>query len=328
MVIPVGALFLEDPVLLAPMSGLTDVPYRSMMRRLGAEVTISEMAASRALLSEIRSECRKITALDGRTIVQLAGCEPGAMGEAARICQDLGAFMIDVNFGCPAKKVVNQYAGSALMQDEPLASRILESVTRAVEIPVTLKMRTGWDERNRNATRIARIAEACGIALITVHGRTRAQKFAGRADWRFIREVKQAVSVPVIANGDIASLDDARQCLLDSGADGLMIGRAAMGRPWLVGALNAALRDGDDKPALTFAEQFAVIHAHYDGMIGFYGRERGTLLARKHLTAYLSSVPGGGDVWRSVGRSDDPDLVLARLQDHYRKLADGVPLAA
>jgi tRNA-dihydrouridine synthase B len=316
MSITAGNLTLADRALLAPMSGVTDFPFRNILRSLGADVTISEMTASRAILRGEREECRKLDQLDDRTIVQIAGHEPDAMAEAARYCEARGAIMVDINFGCPAKKVVNRYAGSALMRDEELAGDILKKVGKAVDIPVSLKMRTGWDIENRNAVTIAKIAEDCGFSLLTVHGRTRAQKFTGKADWRFIQNVKNAVSVPVIANGDIESVDDARECLRQSGADGVMIGRSAVGRPWLIPEINRALSDDATEFQFSLREKIDTVRAHYLGMIANSPGRRGVLTARKHLSAYFDVLPRAKEQLHDVLRTEDAELVIDRL-DQY-----------
>ena len=254
--------------------------------------------------------------------VQLAGCEPHIMAEAAKLNADRGARLIDINFGCPVKKVVNGHAGSALMRDEAHAARILSATVKAVKLPVTLKMRTGWDHANRNAPRLAKIAESCGIRMITVHGRTRCQFYAGSADWRFIREVKEAVSIPVVANGDITTLEEADAALAQSGADGLMIGRGCYGRPWFIAQVIEWLRHGHRPPDAPLAAQYEVIRGHYDDMLSHYGTEPGLRIARKHLGWYSKGLPGSAEFRAAVNQTDDVPRVKELLRQCFEPLID------
>lgn len=319
MGIMIGSVPLADPVFLAPMAGVTDRPFRHLAKRFGAGMVVSEMIASQAMVRAAGRTLRmaEVYADEQPLTVQLAGCEPAVMAEAARRNVDRGAAVIDLNFGCPVKKIVNGQAGAALMRDEARAGAIMAAVARAVPVPVTVKMRLGWDDSRRNAPALARIAEESGIALLTVHGRTRSQFYRGHADWRAIRDVKEAVRLPVIANGDITRLDDVAICLEQSGADGVMIGRGACGRPWFPGQVAHFLRTGETLPSPSLAEQHALVQEHYQAMLDFYGREAGLRIARKHLCWYSRGLDGSSAFREAVNHTDAPEAVLALIDALY-----------
>jgi tRNA-dihydrouridine synthase B len=290
-----------------------------VVKRYGAGLTVGEMIASQAMVRETRQALQKALwdPAEQPVSLQLAGCEPAVMAEAARLNEQRGAAIIDINMGCPVKKVVNGEAGSALMRDLPLAAKLIEATVKAVKLPVTLKMRMGWDHSSLNAPELARIAEDLGVRMITVHGRTRCQMYKGSADWSFIRRVKDAVSLPVIANGDICSVEDAREALRQSGADGVMIGRGAYGRPWLLAQAMADLTGGGTRPDPSLDEQLDLILEQYEAMLSLYGSHTGVNLARKHLGWYTKGLPGSAEFRNRVNQQDDPAVVTAMLREFY-----------
>jgi tRNA-dihydrouridine synthase B len=319
------AVRLDAPVILAPLSGVTDLPFRALAKSLGAPLVVSEMIASWAMVRENRNTLRmaEVVAGGGPSSVQLAGCEPEAMAEAARIAVGQGADLIDINFGCPVKKVaIGQTAGSALMRDEALAGRILAATVRAVAVPVTLKMRMGWDRDSLNAPALARIAEAAGIAMVTVHGRTRQQFYQGEADWDFIAQVKQAVQIPVIVNGDITSEARAAEALRRSGADGVMIGRGAYGRPWFLAQVAHYLGTGARIAAPQLAAQKAILLRHYAHILAHFGERAGVRLARKHVAWYSHGLRGSAGFRAQMNRLDDAKAVISLINSFYDPLIE------
>jgi nifR3 family TIM-barrel protein len=322
--IRLGDVTIAEPVILAPMSGVTDLPFRRLARRLGAPMVVSEMIASAAMVRENRTTLKmaEVDGFGGPASVQLAGCEPQVMAEAARLAVDRGAALVDINFGCPVKKVaVGQSAGSALMRDEIAAARILEATVKAVPVPVTLKMRMGWDHQNLNAPTLARIAEACGIRMVTVHGRTRQMFYSGTADWAFVAKVKQAVSIPVIVNGDILGPEDAAEALRQSGADGVMIGRGCYGRPWLPRLVADALAGREAKEP-DLATQYAILLEHYHAMLSHHGRDPGVRLARKHVAWYSKGLPGSAEFRVRINQADTAEDALALMDAFFRPLIE------
>ena len=321
--ISVGPVTINAPVILAPMTGVTDLPFRKAVKRYGAGLTVSEMIASQAMIRETRQSLQKATwdPSEEPVSLQLAGCAPSEMAEAAKLNEQRGAAIIDINMGCPVKKVVNGDAGSALMRDLPLAAAIIDATVKAVGVPVTLKMRMGWCHDSLNAPELARVAEDLGVKMITVHGRTRNQMYKGSADWGFVRLVKEATSLPVIVNGDICSREDARDALRQSGADGVMIGRGAYGKPWLLGQVMADLSGGGTHAGAladpSIDEQLALILEQYDAMQSLYGTVTGVNLARKHIGWYTKGLSGSAEFRNKVNQVDAPATVIRMLRDFY-----------
>jgi len=319
----IGSHTLRNNLFVAPMAGVTDRPFRQLCKQFGAGLAVSEMVASNSLLWGSEKTRRRANH-DGEVepiSVQIAGADPAMMADAARYNVEEGAQIIDINMGCPAKKVCNTMAGSALLKDEPLVGQILESVVKAVDVPVTLKFRTGWDTANKNALKVASIAEQSGVQLLSLHGRTRACGFSGRAEYDTIRAVKRATRLPVVANGDINTPEDARHVLEYTGADGIMIGRAAQGRPWIFREIGHYLATGEKLPPPLVSEIHVVLIAHLNDLYSFYGRERGVKVARKHISWYTKGLAGSASFRHRMNQLESCEEQLAAVNIFFEQLA-------
>ncbi len=321
----IGTYQLASPVILAPMAGVTDLPFRQLCRRLGAGLVVSEMVTSDVRLWNSRKSRQRLdhTGESEPRSVQIAGGDAEMMAEAARMNEQLGAQIIDINMGCPAKKVCNKAAGSALMRDEKLVGEILEAVVNAVNLPVTLKIRTGWCAEQRNGLQIARIAEASGIQALAVHGRTRTQLYTGEAEYDSIAAIKQAIGIPVFANGDIDSPQKALAVLQHTGADAVMIGRAAQGRPWIFNEISYFLKTGELLPAPTLDWQQSILQEHLQALHAFYGEHQGVRIARKHVGWYLQTLPGAEDFRRRFNQLECAEQQRRNIQTFFTRLLEG-----
>ncbi|MCK0071054.1 tRNA dihydrouridine synthase DusB [Kordiimonas laminariae] len=324
MAINIGPIEIKDPVFLAPMCGVSDMPFRKLVKSYGVGLVVSEMIASEAMI-RASEKCQKMAtncAEEFPMSVQLAGCEASKMAEAAKLNEDRGAAFIDINMGCPVKKVVNGHSGSALMRDLDHAGELIHATVNAVSLPVTLKMRLGWDDDSFNAPELAKIAQEAGIKMLVVHGRTRCQMYKGHADWEKVGIVKDAVDIPLVVNGDVNTFDDVDNALEQSGADGVMIGRGTYGKPWFPSQVIHYLKTGERIAEPTLAEQLEAILSHYEEMLHHYGTVTAVRMSRKHLGWYTKGLTGSAEFRHYINRVDDPEEVKKSLKEYFLPLCE------
>ncbi|SCA55165.1 putative tRNA-dihydrouridine synthase [Candidatus Terasakiella magnetica] len=315
----ISTIELESPVVLAPMSGVTDMPFRKLVKQFGAGLVVSEMIASQEMLRASTKTQKMATPCEDESpiAVQLAGTDPEIMAQAAIMNEARGADIIDINMGCPVKKIVKSFAGSALMRNEKLAGEIMQAVKAAVNIPVTVKMRLGWDEESLNGATLAKMAEDIGLSAITIHGRTRNQMYGGHANWEAIAPIKQAVNIPVIGNGDLNTLEDVDKMIEQSGVDGVMVGRGAYGRPWFLRQVMDYLKTGEQTEPPSLAEQCEIVLEHYQAMLEHYGEHVGVRHARKHIGWYCKGLNGATNFRNEIMKMASPDEVKTHIRDFY-----------